>query len=68
MVEIEQLIIRAKVNNEFDYTNQELIKVINEQINDFFSRHDALSKKEKNILINDCLDLVFDKIEEKIKS
>ena len=67
MVEIEQLIIRAKINNEFDVSEQELIKVINEQIHDFFSKHDALSKTEKNNLMNDCLRLVFDKIEQKTK-
>jgi len=67
MVEIEQLIIKAKVNSEFDYTEQELIKVINEQINDFFSKHDALSKTERTNLMHDCLRLVFDKIEQKTK-
>ena len=67
MVEIEQLIITAKVNNEFDFTEQELIKVINEQIHDFLSKHDALSAKEKKEIINDCVNTVFEKIEQNIK-
>ena len=67
MVEIQQLIIKAKVNSEFDYSEQELIKVINEQIHDFFSKHDALSVKEKKEIINDCVSTVFEKIEQNIK-
>ena len=67
MVEIQQLIIKAKVNNEFDYSEQELIKLINEQIHDFFSKHDALSVREKKELINDCVNTVFEKIEQSIK-
>jgi|TARA_B100001059_G_C17757153_1_gene540596 hypothetical protein len=67
MVEIQQLIIRAKVNSEFDYTQQELIKVINEQIHDFFSNHDSLSKAERKDLIDECVNSVFDKLDQKIK-
>ena len=65
MVEIHELIVRAKINSEFDPTEQELVKVINEQIHDFLSKHDALSKIEKRNLIDDCIREVFDKIEEK---
>lgn len=67
MVEIEQLIIRAKINSEFDYSQQELIKVINEQIHDFFSKHDSLSKTERKDLIDECVNSVFNKLDQKIK-
>jgi len=48
MVEIQQLIIKGKVNGEFDAADQEVIKIINDRIEEYLSRYKfALSKEQK---------------------
>lgn len=64
MVEIQQLIIKGKVNGEFDATDQEVIKIINDRIEEYISRYKfALSKEQKKYLIEECTESVLKKIE-----
>ena len=64
MVEIQQLIIKGKVNGEFDAADQEVIKIINDRIEEYLSRYKfALSKEQKKHIIDECTDGVLKKIE-----
>ncbi len=64
MVEIKQLIIKGKVNGEFNSTNQELVKIINEQIDNYISKYKfALSKDQKKFLIQECKENILKQIE-----
>ena len=64
MVEIQQLIIKGKVNGEFDATDQEVIKIINDRIEEYLSSYKfALSKEQKKLLIEECTEGVLKKIE-----
>lgn len=64
MVEIRELIIKAKVNGEFDDTNQEVISVVNQKIEDYLSRYKfALSNDQKKFLIEECTENILKKIE-----
>ena len=64
MVEIQQLIIKGRVNGEFDAADQEVIKIINDRIEEYLSRYKfALSKEQKKPLIDECTDGVLKKIE-----
>ena len=69
MVEIQQLIIRGKINGEFDFSDQEIIKLIENKINEHLSNYNfTLSKGERRNLINQCIEEVFEKIEMETKS
>jgi len=69
MVEIQQLIIKGKINGEFDFSDQEIIKLIENKINEHLSNYNfTLSKGERRNLINQCIEEVFEKIEMETKS
>ena len=56
MIEIRELIIRGKVNGEFDSTSQDIAKIIDQKIDEKLSQYNAkLSKSERKSLINQCL-------------
>tara|TARA_Y100000766_G_C18687164_1_gene497623 strand:- start:30 stop:239 length:210 start_codon:yes stop_codon:yes gene_type:complete len=64
MIEIQQLIIKGKVNGEFDTSDNEIIKLIDDKIEDYISRYKfALSKEQKDFLIEECTESVLKKIE-----
>ncbi|RPF74150.1 MAG: hypothetical protein CBE49_002865 [Rickettsiales bacterium TMED289] len=64
MVEIRELVIKAKVNGEFDAHNQEVISIINQKIEDYLSRYKfALSNDQKKFLIEECTEHILKKIE-----
>ncbi len=64
MIEIQQLIIKGKVNGEFDASDNEIIKLIDDKIEDYISRYKfALSKEQKEFLIEECTESVLKKIE-----
>ena len=66
MVEKQQMIVKARVNDEFDETDQELIKLIDDLVEDHLGKNSAISKKEKKEIIEECVRIVFDKIQNKI--
>lgn len=66
MVEIQQMIVRARVNDEFDETDQELIKLVDDLVEDHLGKNSAISTKEKKEIIEECVRIVFDKIQSKI--
>tara|TARA_B100001939_G_scaffold335712_1_gene337993 strand:- start:112 stop:321 length:210 start_codon:yes stop_codon:yes gene_type:complete len=69
MVEIQQLIIRGKINGEFDFSDQEIIKLIENKINEHLSNYNfTLSKGERRNLINQCIEEVLEKIEMETKA
>ena len=64
MIEIQQLIIKGKVNGEFDSSDNEVIKLIDDKIEDYISRYKfTLSKEQKKLIIDDCTEVVLKKIE-----
>lgn len=64
MIEIQELIIRGKVNGEFDSSDNEVIKLIDDKIEDYISRYKfALSKEQKKLIIDECTEVVLKKIE-----
>ena len=64
MIEIQQLIIRGKVNGEFDSSDNEIVKLIDDKIEDYISRYKfALSKEQKKLIIDECTEIVLKKIE-----
>jgi hypothetical protein len=64
MIEIQQLIIKGKVNGEFDSSDNEVIKLIDDKIEDYISRYKfALSKEQKKLIIDECTEVVLKKIE-----
>lgn len=64
MIEIQQLIIKGKVNGEFDSSDNEVIKLIDDKIEDYISRYKfALSKEQKKLIIDECTEIVLKKIE-----
>ena len=64
MIEIQQLIIKGKVNGELDSSDNEIIKLIDDKIEDYISRYKfALSKEQKELLIEECTESVLKKIE-----
>lgn len=64
MIEIQQLIIKGKVNGELDSSDNEIIKLIDDKIEDYISRYKfALSKEQKEFLIEECTESVLKKIE-----
>ena len=64
MIEIQELIIRGKVNGEFDSSDNEVIKLIDDKIEDYISRYKfALSKEQKKLIIDECTEIVLKKIE-----
>ena len=67
MVEIQQMIIRARVNGEFDETDQELIQIVEELVDEKIKSLGGLSKNEKKQMIEECVRTVFEKIEYKLK-
>tara|TARA_A100001015_G_scaffold289574_1_gene361579 strand:- start:827 stop:1036 length:210 start_codon:yes stop_codon:yes gene_type:complete len=69
MIEIQQLIIKGKINGDFDYTEQEVIKIIDGKIQEHLSNYNfTLSKGERKNLINQCIDEVFEKIDLETKA
>lgn len=69
MIEIQQLIIKGKINGDFDYTEQEVIKIIEGKIQEQLSNYNfTLSKGERKNLINQCIDEVFEKIDLETKA
>lgn len=67
MVEIQQMIVRAKVNGEFDETDQELIHIVEDLVEEKIKNLGGLSKNEKKQMIEECVRTVFEKIEYKLK-
>ena len=67
MVEIQQMIVRAKVNGEFDETDQELIQIVEGLVEEKIKNLGGLSKNEKKPLVEECVRTVFEKIEYKLK-
>ncbi len=64
MIEIQELIIRGKVNGEFDSSDNEIVKLIDDKIEDYISRYKfALSKEQKKLIIDECTEVVLKKIE-----
>ena len=64
MIEIQELIIRGKVNGEFDSSDNEIVKLIDDKIEDYISRYKfALSKEQKELIIDECTGTVLKKIE-----
>jgi hypothetical protein len=64
MIEIQQLIIKGKVNGEFDSSDNEVIKLIDDKIEDYISRYKfALSKEQQKLIIDECTEVVLKKIE-----
>ncbi len=64
MVEIQQLIIKGKINGGFDASDQEIIKIINDKIEEYISRYKfGLSKDQKKYLIEECTENILKKIE-----
>ena len=53
MVEIQQMIVRAKVNGEFDETDQELIQIVEGLVEEKIKNLGGLSKNEKKQLKDD---------------
>ena len=68
MIEIQELIIKCKINGEFDSTEQEITKLIDDKIEEFISSYKfALSKDQKKFLIEECSENVFKKLELELK-
>jgi len=64
MIEIRELIIRGKVNGEFDSTSQDIAKIIDEKIDKKLSEYNAkLSKSERKNLINQCINELYEKVD-----
>lgn len=64
MIEIRELIIRGKVNGEFDSTSQDIAKIIDQKIDEKLSQYNAkLSKSERKSLINQCINELYEKID-----
>ena len=64
MIEIKELIIRGKVNGEFDSTSQDIAKIIDEKIDKKLSEYNAkLSKSERKNLINQCINELYEKVD-----
>jgi len=64
MIEIKELIIRGKVNGEFENSDEEIIKIIDERIEEKLNNYSAkLSKGERKNLINQCINEFYDKVE-----
>ena len=64
MIEIKELIIRGKVNGEFENSDEEIIKIIDERIEEKLNNYNAkLSKGERKNLINQCINEFYDKVE-----
>ena len=64
MIEIKELIIRGKVNGDFDSTSQDIAKIIDEKIDKKLSEYNAkLSKSERKNLINQCINELYEKID-----
>tara|TARA_B100001250_G_scaffold413097_1_gene446116 strand:- start:710 stop:916 length:207 start_codon:yes stop_codon:yes gene_type:complete len=67
MVEIQELIIKAKVNSDFEYSKQDVIKIIRDEIRHYVSKNEVLSQNDKKKLIDDCLHNVLYEIENRQK-
>ena len=67
MVEIQQMIVMANVNGEFYETDQELIQIVDDLVNEKIKNLGGLSKNEKKQMIEECVRTVFEKIEYKLK-
>lgn len=68
MIEIQELIIKGKINGEFDSTEQEIIKLIDDKIEEYISSYKfGLSKDQKKFLIEECSENVFKKLELELK-
>ena len=64
MIEIKELKIRGKVNGEFENSDEEIIKIIDERIEEKLNNYNAkLSKGERKNLINQCINEFYDKVE-----
>ena len=64
MIEIKELIIRGKVNGEFDSTSQDIAKIIDEKIDKKLSEYNPkLSKSERKNLINQCINELYEKVD-----
>jgi len=67
MVEIQELIIKAKVNSDLDYSKQDVIKIIRDEIRHYLSQNAVLSPNDKKIIIDDCIQNVLHEIENQQK-
>ena len=64
MIEIKELIIRGKVNGDFDSTSQDIAKIIDEKIDKKLSEYNPkLSKSERKNLINQCINELYEKVD-----
>ena len=64
MIEIKELIIRGKVNGEFDSTSHDIALIIDQKIDEKLNKYNAkLSKSERKNLINQCINELYEKID-----
>ncbi|GGE16900.1 hypothetical protein [Psychroflexus salis] len=65
-VVIKELIIQGKINGNSTPTEEDLIKIIREEIKNN-SKNTQLTQKNKNDLIEECKNSVLDALESKLR-
>jgi len=68
MIEIQQMIVKAKINGAFSETNQDIINTVNDLIKSYIANNTILNKMERSEVIEECIEVVFDKIAQNIRS
>lgn len=68
MIEIQQMIVKAKINEAFSETNQDIINTVNDLIKSYIANNNILNKMERSEVIEECIEVVFDKIAQNIRS
>lgn len=69
MVEIQQLIIKGRINGSLDSTDNDLLKIVNDQIEKYLVNYNTqISEDQLKVLIEEITESVLSKIETDLKS
>lgn len=69
MVEIQQLIIKGRINGSLDSTDHDLLKIVNDQIEKYLVNHNSqISEDQLKVLTEEITESVLSKIETDLKS
>lgn len=68
MVEIQQLIIKGRINGSLDSTDNELLEIVNNQIEKHLTNHNFhISEDHLKVMIEEITENVINKIETDLK-
>lgn len=66
MIEIQQLIVKAKVNDG-EFEDQNIVQSIQNIVKQHLQSSDLLVEEDKQLIIDECVRTILEKIENKLR-